>query len=287
MRDLGATSYVLRDWLYTQTRTLLAHKFKDICDELGIDSTDIPRFNSEELTSRKSSKEIKETLECLEIKYNESGCYSYILASNMLSVGIDINRLGLMTVYNQPKTNSEYIQATSRVGRQNPGLVIAMYNPMRSRDKSHYEQFGFYHKSFYQYVEATSITPFSSKAMEKALHCVFIAMVRLSITDFGGNENAVYFNGKHNNVKRIKTFILDRINYIHPKAYDYAEELIDDLISAWEKMTEVYSDLCYVGRNSESISLLNSSESDYDFDFPPVLNSLRNVEESSNIYLYR
>lgn len=285
IRDLGSTSNMLQDRMYTHIRTLINYKFKSLCDELAITQQDIPNLINEELTSRKSAKEIKDTLENLEIQYNEYGCYSYILASNMLSVGIDINRLGLMTVYNQPKSNSEYIQATSRVGRQNPGLVVVMYNPMRSRDKSHYEQFGFYHKSFYQYVEATSVTPFSTKAMEKALHCVFVAMVRLSIPELSANNSASWFNSKNESVQRIISFITDRIRLIHPQSYQQSKEILEDIADSWDYMSRTYPDLCYVADTDCDMPLLVPAENYFDFDFPPILNSLRNVEQSSNIYI--
>lgn len=285
IRDLGSTSNMLQDRMYTHIRTLINYKFQSICDELGITQKDIPKLINEELTSRKSAKEIKDTLENLEIKYNEHGCYSYILASNMLSVGIDINRLGLMTVYDQPKSNSEYIQATSRVGRQNPGLVVVMYNPMRSRDKSHYEQFGFYHKSFYQYVEATSVTPFSPKAMEKALHCIFVAMVRLGIPELSGNNCAAWFSSDNPKVKEIIRFITDRIRNIHPQSYKLANELLEDITERWDYMSQTYPDLYYVPDMDSGMTLLVAAENYFDFEFPPILNSLRNVEQSSNIYI--
>ena len=271
--------------MYTQIRALLKCKFKSVCESLDISSESLPKLINEELTSRKNAKEIKETLDSLEIKYNEAGCYSYILASNMLSVGIDINRLGLMTVYNQPKTNSEYSQATSRVGRQNPGLVIAMYNPMRSRDKSHYEQFGFYHKSFYQYVEATSVTPFSARALEKALHCIFVAMVRQSIPDYSGNERASWFRSDNDKVSTIVDFIVNRVKQIHPQAYRLAYDTLEDICADWDRMCEIYPDLCYRADHFGGTPLLVSAEGAADFDFPPMLNSLRNVEPSSNIYI--
>jgi len=284
IRDLGASSNIIQDRIYTYIITLINRKFKDISNLFELTSKDIPVFLNDELTSRKSSKEIKETLEQLEVHYNESGSFAYVLASNMLSVGIDINRLGLMTVYNQPKTNSEYIQATSRVGRLNPGLVIAMYNPIRSRDKSHYEQFSFYHKSFYQYVEATSVTPFSVRAMEKALHCVFIAMIRLTVSRLGKNNSAVNFNKDDLEVQKVKEFILNRVLRISPESFSDAQNILDEIILAWHRLTEIHSILSYESRNGEPC-LLNSAENISNLDFPPVLNSLRNVEEAVGVYV--
>ncbi|MBU2626611.1 MAG: helicase [candidate division Zixibacteria bacterium] len=140
---------------------------------------------SEELTSRRTADEIPRILERLEVRFphkfeDDQYPLDTLLATNMISVGVDVSRLGLMVVAGQPKTTSEYIQATSRVGRSDeaPGLVIAMYNPGKPRDRSHYEHFRAYHSSFYRFVEPTSITPYSIPALDRALHAVLIVIVR-------------------------------------------------------------------------------------------------------------
>lgn len=102
----------------------------------------------------------------------------------MISVGLDIIRLGLMLVLGQPKTSAEYIQAASRVGRDpyRPGLVVTLLNVHKPRDRSHYERFGMYHATFYRAIEATSVTPFSPRALDRALAAALVAMCRQGLS---------------------------------------------------------------------------------------------------------
>jgi hypothetical protein len=136
----------------------------------------------EELTSRIDSWRIPNLLRRLDLAFPRQEAdwpVDVLLATNMISVGVDIDRLGLMVVTGQPKATAEYIQATSRVGRKHPGLVVTMYNWMGARDLSHYERFESYHASLYKHVEAISVTPFSSRALDRGLRGVFAAINRL------------------------------------------------------------------------------------------------------------
>lgn len=123
-----------------------------------------------ELTGRKSSDEVKSGLDSLSISYPDKEAVDLCFATNMISVGLDISRLGLMVVAGQPKSTAEYIQATSRVGRGDAkGIVFVVYSTTKPRDRSHYENFAMYHQSFYQNVEPTSVTPFCTQVRDRAL----------------------------------------------------------------------------------------------------------------------
>ena len=163
--------------------------------------------NIRELTSRVSSQDIPKYLDQLEIKFKseynaavgkyvtnwqdgDARAIDVVLATNMLSVGVDINRLGLMVVNGQPKGTAEYIQATSRVGRSFPGLVCTVLTWARPRDLSHYETFEHYHATFYKHVEAQSVTPFSPRAMDRGLTGSLLSLMRLQNDQFSPNQGA-------------------------------------------------------------------------------------------------
>lgn len=151
----------------------------------------------EELTSRIDSWRIPGLLKKLGNVFprgNRDWPVDVLLATNMISVGVDIDRLGLMVVTGQPKTTAEYIQATSRVGRKHPGLVVTMYNWMGARDLSHFERFKSYHAALYRHVEAISVTPFSSRALDRGLRGVFAAMNRLVTPQMAKESGAENFD---------------------------------------------------------------------------------------------
>lgn len=134
-----------------------------------------------ELTSRRRSDEIPKAIEQLQVSYGNPNCTDICLASNIIEVGIDIDRLGLMTIVGQPKTTAQYIQVSGRVGRRpdlSPGLVIALYGAAKPRDRSHYERFRTYHQRLYAQVEPTSVTPFATPVLRRALHAATVAHIR-------------------------------------------------------------------------------------------------------------
>ncbi len=151
--------------------------------------------NLEELTGRIDNAAIVSMMDRLSEKYQEDlrTVVDVCLASNIIEVGVDIDRLSLMGVVGQPKTTAQYIQVTGRVGRkweESPGLVLMLYNPAKSRDRSHYEHFHSYHKRLYEQVEPTSVTPFSGSAISRALPGMLISWVRQMVfADNPGNFN--------------------------------------------------------------------------------------------------
>ncbi len=137
----------------------------------------------EELTSRLSQPEIVGMMDSLSTVYTEADnkAIDACLASNIIEVGVDIDRLSLMGVVGQPKTTAQYIQVTGRVGRrwwERAGLILTIYNPSKSRDRSHFEQFHSYHRRLYERVEPTSATPFALSAIQRALPGALIAWSR-------------------------------------------------------------------------------------------------------------
>ena len=199
----------------------------------------------------------------------------------MISVGVDVSRLGTMVVVGQPKTNSEYIQATSRVGRKNPGLVLALYNASRSRDQSHYEQFLKYHAGMYRYVEATSLTPFSDQAVLKGVHAVFVTLCRYLDLSLQPNNKAEMFRLDLPVVKKAKSIILNRVKAVDPRATDLVEARLDEFIDCWNHMKESCS---YTKKSSrDKYYLLKDDNSGEDFS---TMNSMRTVDETSGVYVY-
>jgi hypothetical protein len=166
-----------------------------------------------ELTSRVSTDQVAEAKERLGTAFGGNGqTVDVALATNMISVGLDILRLGLMLVQGQPKTAAEYIQATSRVGRdpERPGLVVTVLNLHKPRDRTHYEQFGQFHRTFYRAVEATSVTPWAARALDRALAAVVVALARHIDPDLTPDAAVTQLANRADIRARVCDAILDR-----------------------------------------------------------------------------
>ena len=247
-----------------------------------------------ELTSRKDSSEIPRELQILETPYPDEESPDVVLATNMISVGVDVDRLGLMVVMGQPQTTAEYIQATSRVGRKHPGLVVVLYNGARSRDLSHYENFGAYHRALYRQVEATGATPFAARARDRGLHGMFVSMVRLMIDDLAADERAVLMPQFRAQVEALGRRIVDRASRIAPQETEHLERQLEALVESWTDACAQPS-LKYAGWKrpvvgallQDASEALKESNVGYPVEDPawPTMTSLRDVDATSGLYL--
>ncbi len=292
LRELGGMRRAVEDAVSSRLRRMdrrgLARRF--------IDSRDI-----QELTSRLSASQIPEILDRLEQPFDPAnksqkhgkGPYrkpiDVLLATNMISVGVDVGRLGLMVVAGQPKSTAEYIQATSRVGRQHPGLIATVYNWTRPRDISHYERFQHYHDTFYQHVEALSVTPFAPRALDRGLTAVYVALVRNLGLEFNDNLGAGRFESSHALAQQAKAIIQHRADMLTDDAEKAAlvTAALKTLIDAWEERKRAVTG-AHLGyrrsRDGTTVELLKAPEKGQRDRFT-CLNSLRDVEPSVNLIL--
>ena len=281
MRDLGGMRRVLDDAVRTRLRRM---------DQRGLCRRYVNSLNIDELTSRKSAIEIPQILDRLETPFadaakeerrrrGEKRALDALLATNMISVGVDVSRLGLMAVANQPKHTAEYIQATSRVGRQYPGLVLTVYNWARPRDVSHYERFEHYHETFYQQVEALSVTPFASRALDRGLSAVLVSHVRLAGEDFNENDKAADILKAEANLAAASKTILERVSAVHEGARSQVEQMLSARIGLWRnEARNPAAHLGYAMRSDGKTVPLLKHTTGRDWEAFTCLNSLRDVE---------
>ena len=208
LRELGGAHVLMQDDI-PRHMAFLASRFDGNVRRLEASAI--------ELSSRVASRDLPEYLSQLEVSLSESDADPFasepqdvVLASNMISVGVDVSRLGLMLVNGQPKSTAEYIQASSRVGRGLHGLVLTLYNFGRPRDVSHFEHFLAYHGALYRNVEATSVTPWAPRARDKALHAVVTAAVRHLVAGMDDDEAAKHFDPSDATVQTVLAAIGNR-----------------------------------------------------------------------------
>lgn len=297
IRELAGTRRLVEDDIKARLRD---------ADQRGLAKRRIRAL--EELTSRKSGTDIPKILERLEAVFDKSleaqraaerkegqkmssaVPYDVVLATNMISVGVDIDRLGLMLVAGQPKNTSEYIQATSRVGRSadGPGLVCTVFNWARPRDLSHYERFEHYHETFYKHVEALSVTPFSARALDRGLTGVMVGLMRLLDDHLNANLKA----GEVLDTDPVWGQVFDQlirrgVNATHDASVGIRiKEMLDRRRDEWLQRVHNQKDhkLGYKSEGGATVGLLEQA-GDSDWSMFTCLNSLRDVEGTVDLVL--
>ena len=258
----------------------------------------------EELTSRIDSSDIPDILRSLEAAVEGAGRprepgsagsaptpVDVLLCTNMLSVGVDIPRLGVMIVNGQPKNHSEYIQATGRIGRASPGLVIANLNYLKPRDLSHYENFMHYHSTLHKSVEPNTVTPFSSRSRDRALLAVLVAMLRHEGTRLAGAAGAAEFRASPPEshvagmLERARAAILERARSVDPAQEEGTRADIGRLAGVWHEAATGRLPLRYsrpwhrLARQPENAEyLMRPTGEDASRGLEEVPNSLRDAE---------
>ena len=244
-----------------------------------------------ELTSREPDAEIPDHLKELDIRLGEGPVLplDVILATNMISVGVDIDRLGLMAVMGQPQSASEYIQATSRVGRRHPGLIAVLFNAARSRDLSHYEGFHGFHSALYREVNPSSVTPFSARARDRGLHAVLVALCRHTVPGLRENKDAGAVAGYAEDLARIRKRILARVRSVKPDEVDECAAHLDQIIQDWTERAArdqglVYNNPSWEDEDIDAGLLIGAEGSEPEAGRFPTLWSLRDVDTQTNLY---
>jgi hypothetical protein len=300
MRELGGMRRLVDDDVKTRLGKM---------DQRGLAKRTI--YMVDELTSRKDSTDIPETLDHLEagfdpqleakrkemqkkghIKEMPRRPLDVLLATNMVSVGVDVQRLGLMIVAGQPKTTAEYIQATSRVGRKFPGLVVTVYNWTRPRDLSHYETFEQYHGTFYKHVEALSVTPFAQGALSRGLTALLVSCIRLLGTEFNSNKQASRIERNHPYVQQAVQSIVERAKLVGNADDAFIQSLqteLNERLDQWLGEAKKSIGGRVLGYDEErdgvTVGLLHRPSLDPWDDFT-CLNSLRDVEPTVGLIFH-
>lgn len=272
LRELGRTVTILRD----DVRTLLERE-----ERLTPGSRTVGTDGVYELTSNVSSHELVEILERLEKPVGDPAVIDALAATNILSVGIDVARLGLMMVNGQPKTTSEYIQATSRVGRDKvPGIVLTLYRSGKARDRSTFEGFRTFHGSFYRFVEPTSVTPWAFQARRRALNAALVILVRHAV-GWSGNPDAHLFDSASPQVQKAIGLLMDHIRLADPREAAAIEAELRAAATDWANRAKAPAGLKYESAKDPDERLLKTF-GDGGIGWP-TMHSMRSVERGVRI----
>lgn len=272
LRELGRTVTILRD----DVRDNLQRDH-----ERGLTERTLSADGVFELTSNVSSHELVEILERLATHADDEGAIDAIAATNILSVGIDVARLGLMLVNGQPKTTSEYIQATSRVGRDRvPGVVVALYRSGKARDRSTFESFRNYHGAFYRFVEPTSVTPWAVQARRRALRSALVILTRHAI-GLARNDDACLFDPNSAQVGKAIDLLVQHIAIADPRERPGIEQELHDAAADWGRWASNKAvPLKYSSTSPDERLLKNFGDPARGW---PTMHSMRSVDKAVRI----
>jgi hypothetical protein len=223
LRELGSSLSLIASNVPAQLR-VFGNRF-------GFDYKQLRRlFDVRELTSRLRNDQVPKEISRLETPYDPDGrpgsAVDICLASNIIEVGIDIDRLSLMLIVGQPKSAAQYIQVSGRVGRrwhERPGLVVTLLNPRRPRDRSHYERFREFHQSIYAAVEPASVTPFAPSAVDRGMPGLITAAVRSRV---GPGDPSTPYRTPDEVIERVRTAIIERVRFVDPEEEDRVAKVL-------------------------------------------------------------
>ncbi|MBI3845284.1 MAG: helicase [Planctomycetes bacterium] len=302
LRELGGARRILEEEVQSTIKAYGSRK--RVGEERGL-FRDREKFSEVvELTSRVSTDKVADARRRLGLEFREDEHVDCAIATNMISVGLDIQRLGLMVVLGQPKTHAEYIQATSRVGRddERPGLVVTIFSMHKPRDRSHYERFRHYHETFYRSVEVGSVTPFSARALDRGLAGALVTFARHAVADLTPPRGAERIVDLRATLEaRVLDTFLERVSDQPFADEAEREEVIQsvrgrivDLLDSWRKVVDDYrangTELQYQKWELSQPKPLLREMLDEEFESPHhrkfrVNRSLRGVEPEVNLFL--
>lgn len=274
LRELGRTVTIARD----DVESMLRARSRD-----DRPTRSLHRDGVVELTSNVKPEQLPQILSRLEKPASHADCVDLLATTNMLSVGIDISRLGLMLMNGQPKTTSEYIQATSRVGRAKvPGLVVTLLRASKPRDRSHYEAFRPYHEALYRRVEPTSVTPWSMASRDRSLSAALVMMVRHGV-GLRANDQAGAFSADDTLVRTAVERLYQIAASADPDETERVAAELSRLVAEWEHRARTAASrgetLKYDSPNGEAL-LKDFGEKK---DGWPTMHSMRSVDRQVRV----
>lgn len=228
-----------------QTTTFARDDIPSWIAQIAIDQDLMRRLddtNVLEITSNVNSSDLPAALERLNESHGGDDEVSLLVCTNMFSVGVDVQRLGLILMNSQPKSTAEYIQSTSRVGRaedgSRPGLVVCHYATNKPRDRSHYEHFAGYHGALYKYVEPSSVSPTAIRARERVLHAALVIMARHGF-GLSSNSDAAKFTRSDEGMAKGIQILIERYARSDDSEIAAISDEINRLASDWEEKTKL------------------------------------------------